>query len=263
MSDKLTMGSLFAGVGGFDAGFEAAGFESRWCVEWDEKAQCVLRRHFSGAQIHGDITKIGHADLEPVDVITYGFPCQDLSVAGKRAGMKEGTRSGLFYEAMRIIRELRPRFCLFENVPGLFSSDKGRDFGRALYHLAECGYRHTFYITLDSKWFGLAQRRRRVFGISSREVEPDFGTRCAEAILAVREGLHWDFAESGEAGKETTPDVGTGVEGTSGSSGITEREREREYVPQTCGSLTDGAHCGGGLNGQDAYTGRIIVRGSG
>ena len=186
---KLTIGSLFAGVGGFDAGFRRAGFDTRWCVEWDEKAQSVLRRHFQEAKIFGDVTKVTADDLGYVDVVTYGFPCQDVSVAGKRAGMTGKTRSGLFYEATRLICELNPRFCLFENVPGLLSSNEGRDFGNALRELAQIGYGTTHYWTLDSQWFGVAQRRRRVFGLSSRKVEPDFAVRCAEAIQAVSEGL--------------------------------------------------------------------------
>ena len=101
-----TIGSLFAGIGGFDLGFERAGFSTTWACEIDQKAQAVLRLRFPNAKLHDDVCQIGAHNLEPVDVVTFGSPCQDLSVAGKRAGLA-GERSGLFHEAVRVIRELR------------------------------------------------------------------------------------------------------------------------------------------------------------
>ena len=109
----MKVGSLFAGIGGFDLGFERAGFDVAWCVEKDEHAQKVLRARFPNAQIYGDITAVDPLSLCPVDVVYGGFPCQDLSVAGRRAGLK-GERSGLFFDAMRIVRSVHPRLLVLE-----------------------------------------------------------------------------------------------------------------------------------------------------
>ena len=155
----LTVGSLFAGIGGFDLGFERAGFRVLWQVENDGKAQSVLSLRFPNTALHSDVRTAN--GLERVDVITGGFPCQDLSVAGRRGGLA-GERSGLFWQIVRIARELNPRWMVLENVPGLLSSHGGRDFYAVLVALAECGFRRAYRI-LDSRYFGVPQRRRRVF----------------------------------------------------------------------------------------------------
>lgn len=130
-----TMGSLFAGIGGFDLGFERAGFEIAWQVEIDPYCRKVLERHFPHAQRFSDVRECGAHNLKPVDVLCGGFPCQDISNAGKRAGI-EGESSGLWSEYARIIGELRPRFVVVENVAALL----GRGMGRVLGDLAEIGY---------------------------------------------------------------------------------------------------------------------------
>ena len=136
---SYTMGSLFAGIGGFDLGFSRAGFDVVWQVEIDAYAQKVLAKHFPEAKRYGDIRDCGRANLVPVDVICGGFPCQDISNAGLRAGM-DGERSGLWGEMHRIISELRPHYVLVENVAALL----GRGIGRVLGDLAEIGY--------DAEW---------------------------------------------------------------------------------------------------------------
>jgi DNA (cytosine-5)-methyltransferase 1 len=156
----MTVGSLFAGIGGFDLGFERAGFRVRWQAEQDNKAQAVLGVRFSGARIYDDVKAID-ATAARVDVICGGFPCQDVSVAGKREGLG-GARTGLFWEVVRIARTLEPRWMVLENVPGLLSSRGGRDFHAVMQALAECGFRRAYRI-LDSRYFGVPQRRRRVF----------------------------------------------------------------------------------------------------
>ena len=182
MSNPLTCGSLFAGLGGFDIGFEQAGFQTRWQVEIDPNATGVLARHWPDVTRYGDIRTVDPADLEPVDVITFGSPCQDLSVSGLRKGLA-GERSGLFYEAIRILAGVRPRFAVWENVPGAFSSNGGRDFAAVLTAFRECGAREFGWRTLDAQYFGVAQRRRRVFLVA------DFrGTRACE-ILFESEGV--------------------------------------------------------------------------
>lgn len=189
----MRVGSLFAGIGGFDLGFERAGFDVAWCVEWDKAAQAVLRRRFPNAQVYGDIRQVDPAQLAPVDVICGGFPCQDLSVAGKRAGLA-GERSGLFHDAMRIVRAIRPRVLILENVPGLLSSNRGRDFATVLrevgegWDCAEVGWR-----VLDSQFFGVAQRRRRVFVVAGSR------SGCAEEVLALAESCGGNPPSRGEA----------------------------------------------------------------
>lgn len=185
----LTFGSLFAGLGGFDAGFESAGMRCLWQVEIDPSCRDILTRHFPATTHYTDVREVSGATLSPVDVITFGSPCQDLSVAGQRRGMA-GERSGLYFEAIRIIQEMRnatggrrPTLAVWENVEGALSSHTGRDFGAALDALAECGAMDIGWSVLDSQYFGVAQRRRRVFVVA------DFGGERSGEILALTESL--------------------------------------------------------------------------
>jgi len=164
-----TYGSLFSGVGGFDLGCDTAGWDCAWQVEYDARCRAVLARHWPDVPKYDDVRTVNGHDVTPVDVITYGFPCQDLSVAGKRAGL-DGERSGLFFEAIRIIREMReatdgtyPRVALAENVLGLLSADKGAAMARCVDTLAEIGALGIEWRVLDAQFFGVPQRRRRVF----------------------------------------------------------------------------------------------------
>jgi len=152
----LTVGSLFAGIGGFDLGLERAGFEIKWQVEIDPFCRAVLEKHWPHVRRYEDVRTVG-AELERVDVICGGFPCQDISVAGKGAGLA-GERSGLWSEYLRLIRELRPRYVLVENVAALL----GRGLGVVLGDLAASGY--------DAEWdcipasaVGAPHRRDRVW----------------------------------------------------------------------------------------------------
>jgi len=156
---KPTFGSLFAGVGGFDLGFEQAGYDCRFQVEWDKNCQQTLAYHWPDVPRWGDVSEVNGADLPPADVITYGFPCQDLSVAGARAGL-DGDRSNLFFQAVRIIKEMRaatngryPTFAVAENVPGLLNADGGSAMARVLDALAEAGALVIEWCVLDAQWF--------------------------------------------------------------------------------------------------------------
>ena len=176
--------SLFAGIGGFDLGFERAGFTVVAQVEKDKRCRELLAAKWPDAAILDDVCTAGAHNLPACGVITFGFPCQDLSVAGKRAGLAGG-RSGLFYHATRIINELNPAYCLFENVPGLLTSSKGNDFRLVLTGMDRLGYSGAWRV-LDAQWLGVPQRRRRVFGLFSCL---DSGAeRCAE-ILSLPESL--------------------------------------------------------------------------
>ena len=166
----------------------------------------------------GDITQINGAEIEPVDIITFGSPCQDLSVAGKRDGL-EGKRSNLFYQAVRIIREMReatngvyPRIAVWENVPGAFSSNGGQDFRSVLEEITEAEIpmpksgrwatagmvrgngRSAAWRVLDAQYFGIAQRRKRIFLVC------DFAGQRAGEILFECEGNDWNFTKGSQEG---------------------------------------------------------------
>src|SRR3990167_5769396 len=133
--------SLFSGIGGFDLAFERAGFICDTVCEIDKQVQTVLRRHFPHARLIDDVRKVGKESHErkSIDLICGGFPCQDVSIAGKRAGLA-GKRSGLWFEFARIIDELEPQWVVIENVPGLLSSNRGRDFAEIIQWLVKRGY---------------------------------------------------------------------------------------------------------------------------
>ena len=172
----LTFGSLFAGIGGIDLGFERAGWRCAWQVELDDYAQAVLHKHWPDVPKFRDVRDCGAHNLEPVDMIAGGFPCQDISQAGKREGIT-GERSGLFYELIRIVREMGPKYVLLENVAALLH----RGMGAVLGEMASCGY--------DAEWdcipaaaVGAPHLRDRVFIVGTAQggvsgVELDGGLR--------------------------------------------------------------------------------------
>lgn len=134
----LTVGSLFSGIGGIDLGLERAGMESRWFVEWDAHCQNVLRRHWPGLPVYGDITAVDWGGVEPVDVLAGGFPCQPLSTAGRRKAQDD--ERWLWPEFARAIRALRPRYILVENVANLLAVNGGTAMGEVIGDLAASGY---------------------------------------------------------------------------------------------------------------------------
>ena len=120
--DRPTVGSIFSGIGSFDLGFQNAGFSISWQIEIDKWCARVLAKHWPDVQRFGDVCRVQPEQLSPVDVVIFRSPCQNLSQAGNREGL-DGEQSRLFYEAIRLIHALSPRFVVFENVPGLFSSN--------------------------------------------------------------------------------------------------------------------------------------------
>jgi DNA (cytosine-5)-methyltransferase 1 len=204
--------SLFSGVGGFDLGLEAAGMETVFQCEWDKHATSILERHWPHVPRWGDITTLtgkhilAHAPV--IDVVAWGSPCQDLSVAGKRAGL-EGSRSGLFHEGVRIIKELRketnneyPRISIWENVYGALNSNRGADFGVILNEMAEAGSLVQEWRVLDAQYFGVPQRRRRVFLISV--FDSATAARCPNPLLPVSEGVQWHPSTSNQTRQTVT-----------------------------------------------------------
>ena len=211
-----TFGSLFAGVGGFDLGLEAAGWQCAFQVEWDKHCQSVLRHHWPTVPKWGDVQEVDGATLPPVDMITFGSPCQDLSVAGKRAGL-QGGRSSMFFEATRIIKEMRnatnnvyPRTAIWENVPGALTSNNGADFGAVLDEMAELGAVAIEWAVLDAQHFGVPQRRRRVFVVAIFDAAT--ANRCPDPLLPVSEGRRGDFAKGRKKGQDVAGSVATSVD---------------------------------------------------
>ncbi len=190
----MTQGSLFSGIGGFDLGLERAGFKAIWQCEREPFCRAVLKTHFKGLSIHDDITKLDPTTLESPTVLTGGFPCQDLSIAGQRKGLS-ASRSGLFFEFTRILAGLKPPWFILENVPGLFSSHEGQDFKIVIETLSNCGYGLAWRI-LDSQFFGVSQRRRRVFIVGS------FGKPCPPEVLFEPTGSKGDSPKGRKAGAE-------------------------------------------------------------
>jgi DNA (cytosine-5)-methyltransferase 1 len=230
----MTLGSLFDGIGGFPYAGLFYGIEPLWASEILPQAVSVTKRHFPNMAHVGDITKLNGGELPPVDIITFGSPCQDLSTAGKRAGIA-GERSSLFYEAIRIIDEMReathgeyPKYAIWENVPGALSSGhpRGSDFRTVLEAFtkaeipvpqsgcwANAGMVRSDGVNLawrilNSQYFGVPQRRRRIFLVAS------FGAGCPGEILFVEEGMRGHFAAGGEAEQGITSDVEGGIGGS-------------------------------------------------
>jgi DNA (cytosine-5)-methyltransferase 1 len=221
----LTLGSLFDGIGGWQIAAIRAGAAVLWSSEIEPFPCAVTKKHFPETVQLGDITKIDGERLWPVDIICAGSPCQDLSIAGKQEGLK-GARSGLFRTAIRLVRDMRrasggrfPRFFVWENVPGAFSSNHGMDFLAVLEEIGEAtlpmpdGGRwaqagmvelpscQIAWRVLDAQYWGVPQRRKRIFLVA------DFRGHSAGEILFERESVRGDSSESGE--KRERASVGT------------------------------------------------------
>ena len=215
MTQQLTAVSLFAGIGGFDLALERNGVDVVAAVEIDKHATQVLKHRFPNTTLFTDVTEVSGDQLTTAGfipergIITGGFPCQDLSVAGKRLGFT-GKRSSLFYQVARIADETQARWLVLENVLGLLSSQRGADMGAVVGTLVDLGYCVGWRV-LDAQHFGVPQRRRRVFIVAERAGDP---TRCSE-VLFERDSVQWHSAPSREAWEEITRGSGQGIEGSS------------------------------------------------
>jgi DNA (cytosine-5)-methyltransferase 1 len=159
---KINQLDLFSGIGGFHLGFERAGYEvTSYFSEVDKHAIAVYKHQFPNSTYVGSVTDVRGADLPNIDLITFGSPCQDFSLAGKRKGM-EGDRSSLVLEAIRLIGECRPRVFVWENVKGTFSSNNGEDFAAILQAFANIGGYRLEWQLLNTSWF-LPQNRERIY----------------------------------------------------------------------------------------------------
>jgi len=188
----LRGGTLFSGIGAPEV---AMGWvDWRWCAEVDPFASAVLKHHYPHTPNLGDVNEIDADTVEPVDIVVFGSPCQSWSVAGKRLGLDD-PRGNLALVALRLISRIRPKWVVFENVPGLLSSDGGRDFGAFLGLLGECGYGFAYRI-LDAQHAGVPQRRRRVFVVGYLG-----DWRPPAAVLFEQESLRWNTPPRREAGE--------------------------------------------------------------
>jgi len=231
--------SLFSGAGGFDLGFEKSGMECVLQVEQDKYALDVLNRHWPDVPKMEDVRDVTAKVTGGVELIVGGFPCQDCSIAnGRNRKGLDGERSGLWYEFRRILEEARPEWCVIENVPGLLTSNGGRDFAIVLQGLEELRY-GTAWRTLDSQHFGVPQRRRRLFIVGH------LGDGRAAEVLFERESLCRDTAKSRQ---ERTP---------------TARETEECFnpaSPQVVFTYSMNWQSGqGGLNPQEEKTDALIA----
>lgn len=272
----MTIGSLFDGIGGWLLAARHAGVTPIWASEIEPFPCSVTARHFPDVKQLGDITKINPDEIEPVDIICAGSPCQDLSIAGKRKGL-DGERSGLFRTAVELVRGMRirtggryPRFFVWENVPGAFSSNKGADFRAVLEEigqteipmppngkwanagLAELPKCDIAWRVLDAQYWGVPQRRRRIFLVA------DFATdeRCAGEILFEPEGVSRDTAESpGE--REGTARGTEDYARTSGAITSWDVQSRRIYDENgTMAALYSG-------DGQGTHNGAVLIRAAG
>lgn len=180
MGAKLTVGSLFSGIGGLDLGLERAGMKILWQCENDPFCQKVLRKHWPEVEIYDDVRKLDGRAVAPIDVLCGGFPCQDVSEAGLRRGMGSETRSGLWAEFARVIGEAKPRWVLVENVRGLLSIDSGRGVGKVFYDLSKMGYDAEGCI-IPSSLFGAPHRRDRFFIVGNSQSHAWKGTLFPES----------------------------------------------------------------------------------
>jgi len=256
---KMTLGSLFDGSGGFPLGGILAGIEPKWSSEIEPFPVLVTHKRLPGVKHYGDVSRLSGAELPPVDIITFGSPCQDLSIAGKRAGIHDGDRSNLFFQAIRIIKEMRdatngryPRYCVWENVPGAFSSHGGDDFKavlEAVIGIKEEGIEvpspenHRWpksdvylgngwsvaYRVFDAQYWGVPQRRARIYLVA------DLAGGSAGEVLFKSEGMSgytpqgfrsWQGAAggaeegTGETGGRSDAGGGTLCLNTQGNSGV-------------------------------------------
>lgn len=225
-------GTLFSGIGAPE--FAAPEIDWRWCAEIDPFASAVHRKRFPNIPNLGDVEKI-NGSVEPVDVIVFGSPCQSFSIAGRRAGLDD-PRGNLALIGLALVARLRPRWFVFENVPGLLSSDGGRDFGILLRAVEQCGYGWA-YRTLDAQYFGLAQRRNRVFLVGYLG-----DWRRAGAVLFEPESLRGNPPPRRDAGQGTAAKSLCSTDG-----GIDREDRHTLIAPP----LTAGPKRGGIGRGTD------------
>jgi len=196
----MRYGSVCSGIEAATVAWTPLGWEASFYSEIDPFARKVLKHHYPETPLHGDFTTIKADDYEPIDLLVGGTPCQSFSVAGLRGGLADD-RGNLALEYLRLADRLRPRWLVWENVPGVLSSNGGRDFGTILGGMVELGYGFAYRV-LDAQFFGVAQRRRRVFVVGHAR-----DWRRAAAVLFERESLSGNPPPRREAGQRIAPTI--------------------------------------------------------
>lgn len=274
---QLTAVSLFAGVGGFDLALERNGVKVVASVEIDKHASKVLAQHFPNSQLFNDVKEVTGEQLRAAGftgehgIITGGFPCQDLSVAGRREGLA-GARSGLFWEICRLLDETKSRYFILENVPGLLSSQQGRDMGAVTAALSSRGY-SVAWRTLDAQHFGVPQRRRRVFLVGCLGDH----WRTPSEILALAEGRRGYLAASDAKRKDASRTSSSssrsgGILGSEqvgtlaardykgvGNQYVNENKLVVDYPEQTVGTITTAFGAKNYSNHQEVMEGSVLA----
>jgi len=196
----IRYGSVCSGIEAATAAWHTLGWAPSFFSEIEAFPRAVLAHHYPNVPLHGDFTTIQESEYEPIDLLVGGTPCQSFSVAGLRGGLDD-ERGNLALEYIRLAQRLRPRWIVWENVPGVLSSNGGRDFGTFLGALEEIGYGWAYRV-LDAQYFGVAQRRRRVFVVGYLG-----DWRPAAAVLFERESLRRDTAPRREKRQKTSDNV--------------------------------------------------------
>jgi DNA (cytosine-5)-methyltransferase 1 len=203
----MKVSTLCSGIGAPEVAAKRLGWECLWAAEIEPFPSAVLSHHHPESVNHGDLTKLHGANLEKPDVLVFGSPCQSFSVAGKRVGLDD-PRGNITLECLRIVGELLPEWIVWENVPGVLSIDGGRTFGTILGIVGKLGYGFAYRI-LDAQFFGVPQRRRRVFLVGHLG-----GWRSAAAVLFERESLRGDSSPSREKGERTSSTTAPSLTGS-------------------------------------------------
>ena len=161
--EKIKIGSLFSGIGGFELGLERGipNSQTIWQVEQNKYCQSILRKHWKKAIIHSDIFTVGSHNLQTVDIICGGFPCQDISVIGNKKGIQHGEKSSLWFEMHRVIKELRPKIAIIENVAGI----RGNEIEIIVNGLSKIGY-DVEWVIISAEQFGALHQRKRFFAVA-------------------------------------------------------------------------------------------------
>lgn len=262
----FTHASFFSGIDGIGLGFERVGWRTVSHCEIDPYASAVLRSRWPEVPNIGDVTGLGVGAL-PTETIqasiwSGGFPCQDISVAGRRAGLYDAagnpTRSGLAFAFLDLVREHRPLWVLLENVPGLLSSNKGRDLALILDSLADAGYVGAYRL-LDSQFHGVAQRRRRVFILATRDTSGNSGAHRAAKVLSIGQSGSGHSAPRDAQRPGTTSGVARSITATSWKRHDEDTDTLVERIGQgAVGALTSALGHHGYTLGQEVHQGHIL-----
>ena len=238
----MRYGSVCSGIEAATMGWHHLGWEPAFFSEIEDFPRAVLAHHYPNVSLHGDFTSIGDGDYGPINLLVGGTPCQSFSIAGLRGGMAD-ERGNLALEYLKLAQRKRPRWLVWENVPGGLSSNGRRAFGAFLGGLVELGYGFAYRV-LDAQYFGVAQRRRRVFVVGYLG-----DWRRAAAVLFEREGLLGNPAPSREEGEKVAPAVTTGPPFSRTGN---ERVECEAIVPmQTVGALD--TQCGLGQQAHQSF----------